>query len=148
MAKTGRKPRFESAKEMEDRIDAYFEQCKGEPLYDEYGMPVFDKKGNPVLIHEKPPTIVGLALALGFTSRQTLLNYAAKPEFVDTITRGKSRVEAYAAERLFDRDGAKGAEFTLACNFGWKMPKETAEDGEKSQSGVILMPEVQDESHT
>ena len=88
MAKTGRKPRFESAKEMEDRIDAYFEQCKGEPLYDEYGMPVFDKKGNPVLIHEKPPTIVGLALALGFTSRQTLLNYAAKPEIVDTITRG------------------------------------------------------------
>ena len=142
MAKTGRKPRFESAKEMEDRIDAYFEQCKGEPLYDEYGMPVFDKKGNPVLIHEKPPTIVGLALALGFTSRQTLLNYAAKPEFVDTITRGKSRVEA--AERLFDRDGAKGAEFTLACNFGWKAPKETAEEGEKAQSGVILMPEVQD----
>ena len=38
----------------------------------------------------------------------------------------------------------KGAEFTLACNFGWRMPKETAEDGEKAQSGVILMPEVQD----
>ena len=83
-----------------------------------------------------------------YTSRQTLLNYAAKPEFVDTITRGKSRVEAYAAERLFDRDGAKGAEFTLACNFGWRMPKETAEEGEKAQSGVVLMPEVQDESHT
>lgn len=31
MAKTGRKPRFESAKEMEDRIDAYFEQCKENP---------------------------------------------------------------------------------------------------------------------
>ena len=53
-----------------------------------------------------------------------------------------------AAGGIIDAGESLKAEFTLACNFGWKMPKETAEDGEKAQSGVILMPEVQDESHT
>ena len=146
MAKTGRKPRFESAKEMEDRIDAYFEQCKGEPLYDESGMPVFDKKGNPVLIHEKPPTIVGLALALGFTSRQTLLNYAAKPEFVDTITRGKSRVEAYAAERLFDRDAQRGAQFTLAYGFGYARDTEDSKNRETQGVKIEIDRELEESS--
>ena len=144
----GRLPRYKTKEEIEEKIEAYFRSCEGEILLDENGNAVTDKGGRPILIHQRPPTVTGLALALGFTSRQALLNYQAKPEFVDTITRAKSMVEAYTEERLFDRDGAKGAEFTLACNFGWKAPKETAEDGEKAQSGVILMPEVQDESHT
>ena len=61
--------------------------------------------------------MTGLALALGFTSRQALLNYQAKPEFVDTITRAKPMVEAYTEERLFDRDGSNGAQFSLRNNF-------------------------------
>ena len=41
-------------------------------------------------------------------------------EFVDTITRAKSKIEQYVEERLFDRDGANGAKFSLANNFkGW-----------------------------
>ncbi len=77
-----------------------------------------------------PPTVTGLALALGFTGRQALLNYQAKPRFVDTITRAKARCEAYAEERLFDRNGTNGAQFSLKCNFGWndKAPADT--DGE------------------
>ena len=66
-------------------------------------------------------TITGLALALGFNSRQSLLNYQAKEEFLDTITRAKAKVEQYAEERLFDKDGANGAKFSLANNFeGWR----------------------------
>ena len=38
-------------------------------------------------------------------------------EFVDTITRAKARVEQYAEERLFDRDGSNGAQFSLRNNF-------------------------------
>ena len=140
----GRKPTFTSAEEMQEKIDAYFASCEPELLRDGAGTPMLNKNGEPVYVGGRPMTIQGLALALGFTSRQSLLNYKAKREFVDTVTRARLRVEQYAAERLFDRDGAKGAEFTLACNFGWRMPKETAEDGEKAQSGVILMPEVQD----
>jgi hypothetical protein len=80
-----------------------------------------DKSGMPIMVGARPLTITGLALALGFTSRQALLNYQAKAEFVDTIARAKSRIECYAEERLFDKDGANGAKFSLSNNFdGWK----------------------------
>ena len=74
-----------------------------------------------VIVGAKPPTITGLALALGFASRQSLLDYEGKKEFLDTITRAKAKVEQYTEERLFDTAGANGAKFSLANNFsGWK----------------------------
>ena len=49
------------------------------------------------------------------------MNYQGKDEFVDTITRAKAKVEQYAEERLFDKEGSNGAKFSLANNFeGWK----------------------------
>lgn len=119
--KVGRPPMYETAEEMQEKIDAYFELCKGRVLTDDEGGMIRDKYGIPIFIEVRPPTITGLALALGFTSRQALLNYQAKEEFVDTIMRAKAKVECYAEERLFDKDGANGAKFSLANNFvGWK----------------------------
>ena len=107
MAKTGRPPKYATAEQMQAAIDRYFEDCKGEPIIGDDGFPICDKWGKPFIIHQRPPTVTGLALALGFTSRQALLDYQAKKEFVDTVTRAKSRIEAYAEERLFDRDGQR-----------------------------------------
>ncbi len=115
-----REPKYKSTKAMQEIIDQYFRDCEGTPLRDETGEIVFDKYGQPVITGERPPTVTGLALALGFTSRQALLNYQSKDGFVDTVTRAKSRIEAYAEERLFDRDGVNGAKFSLSNNFkGW-----------------------------
>ena len=83
--------------------------------------------GEPVIVDAHPPTVTGLALALGFTGRQALLNYQAKKQFVDTITRAKSRCEEYAESRLFDRDGARGAQFSLEHNFRWNADDPTAQ---------------------
>ena len=119
--KVGAPPRYKSVEEIQEKIDEYFKDCEGKPLQDEEGNILTDKHGNPVIYGVRPPTVTGLALALGFTSRQALLNYQAKEEFVDTITRAKAYVERYAEERLFDKDGANGAKFSLANNFdGWK----------------------------
>ena len=110
---------------MQKVIDKYFESCESKPLLDKNGNVLTDKHGNPVMIPGPPPTITGLALALGFTNRQSLLNYQEKDEFFDTITRAKARVEQYAEERLFDKDGANGAKFSLANNFkGWDNKQE------------------------
>lgn len=112
--------RYKTVAELQASIDEYFKACEGKPLIDEDGDLIFDKHGQPVIIGQKPPTVTGLALALGFTSRQALLNYQAKKQFVDTVTRAKSRCEDYAESRLFDRDGAMGAKFSLSNNFrGW-----------------------------
>lgn len=116
----GRPPMYSSVEEMEELINRYFEECDGKPFLDKDGNPVRNKDGKIIKDDRRPYTITGLALALGFNSRQALLNYQAKEEFNDTIMRAKARVERYAEERLYDNNGANGAKFSLANNFkGW-----------------------------
>lgn len=115
--------KWKSVKAMQEAIDAYFKKCEGEPLIVD-GSVAVDKYGVPIIINVKPPTVTGLALALGFTGRQALLDYQARPEFADTVTRAKSRCEEYAEARLYDKDGANGAKFSLGCNFGWREETE------------------------
>lgn len=117
--KGGCPPMYKTPEEMQEVIDKYFEDCNGEYVVID-GCVVTDKNGYPIKTKERPLTITGLALALGFSGRQALLNYEGKPEFVDTIKKAKSRVEQYAEERLFDKDGVNGAKFNLSNNFkGW-----------------------------
>lgn len=133
----GRPPKYKCKEEIEQLIDAYFKSCEGEVLRDEKGEVVFDKFGHPVVLGARPPTVTGLALALGFTSRQALLNYQAKKEFFDTITRAKARVEQYTEERLFDRDGSNGARFSLTNNFaGWGDRPPSALDVEEQEARI------------
>lgn len=114
---------------MQKKIDEYFKACEGRVLKDENGNFILDKHNVPIIIDSRPLTVTGLALALGFNSRQALLNYQAKKEFNDTILRAKARIEQYAEERLFDKDGANGAKFSLANNFdGWKEKQQIEAD--------------------
>lgn len=128
----GALPKYTSADEITGLIDNYFESCKGHPLMvtDDTGreVPYLDKRGNPIIIDQHPPTVTGLALALGFESRQSLLNYQCKPEFSSVITRAKSRIEQYTEERLFDKDGANGAKFSLELNWGWGREKQQSSE--------------------
>ena len=130
----GRKPTFASAEEMQEKIDAYFESCEPKLLCDRNGDPMLNKNGEPVYYGGRPLTIQGLAFALGFNSRQSLLNYKAKKEFVDTVTRARLRVEQYAAEQLFDRDAQRGAQFTLAYGFDYCRESESKD----KEGGVRL----------
>lgn len=137
MGKTaGCPPKYKTPEEMQKVIDAYFAECEGVYLRDEDGNIEIDKHGDPIITKAKPLTITGLALALGFTGRQALLNYEGKPAFVDTIKRAKSKIEQYAEERLFDKDGVNGAKFNLSNNFkGWS-------ERQQIDSNVNLAPVV------
>lgn len=105
---------YKNAAEMQAKIDEYFEQNS-----------------------DRPWTVSGLAYHLGFTSRQALINYKGRSkEFLDTITRARLKCEMYAEERLFDRDGQRGAEFSLRCNFGWN--DKAQEDGDTDKLDAIL----------
>lgn len=131
--------KWKSVKAMQEAIDAYFKECEGKPFIGDDGCAVRDKYGVPIIINAKPPTVTGLALSLGFTGRQALIDYQARPEFADTVTRAKARIEAYAEERLFDRDGQRGAEFSLKYNFRWADEKKQDED---EGHGVAELPAV------
>ena len=144
----GRPPKYEHKEEIEGLIEEYFKKCEGEILKDEEGEVIFDKFGNPVIVGARPPTVTGLALALGFStrlslalgfmSRQALLNYQTRDKcFNDTITRAKSMVEAYAEERLFDKDGSNGARFSLINNFrGWTEKPQTDLDEQEQEERI------------
>lgn len=141
----GRPPKYKSVEEITEKIEKYFKECKGELLRDDQGNPILDKYGNPIVVGSRPPTVTGLALALGFSTRTSLLNYQAKAEFVDTITRAKTRVEQYAEERLFDKDGVLGAKFSLANNFkNWSdKPKSELDEEEQRARIEIIKAKVQ-----
>lgn len=127
--KGGRPPKFKSKEEIQEKIDIYFKECRERVALDDDGNAITDKNGNAIYFPPKPLTVTGLALALGFNSRQSLLNYQGKAEFMDTITRAKAYIEQYAEERLFDKDGANGAKFSLANNFeGWKEKQQIEAD--------------------
>lgn len=134
----GRPPKYTSNEELQVAVDAYFAACEGEMLKDDNGNPVL-YKGYPVVVGSKPPTVTGLALALGFTSRRDLINYQGKKEFCNTITRAKARCEAYAEARLYDKSGTNGAQFSLRCNFGWT--DATEKDKEEQDLRIAALKE-------
>lgn len=122
----GRPKKYKNKEELQEKIDEYFKSCfkpvttvvQGECII------LRDDKGNIIEEQYRPFTITGLADALDM-SRQSLLNYSEDEEFFDTIMRAKRKCELYAEERLYDKDGNKGAMFSLSNNFeGWKDKKD------------------------
>lgn len=130
---------YKSPEEMQEKIDAYFADCKGHPLLDDKGAAVTDKFGYPIILDSKPLTVTGLALALGFTTRQSLLNYQAKSKkYQEIIERAKLKIENYAEMRLYDKDGSNGAKFNLQNNFKhWDADKAKSDDGRGSAINII-----------
>lgn len=94
----GRPLKYETKEALQADIDKYFKEC--------------DDNG-------KPYTICGLANALGIT-RQTLINYTEKDEFLDTVKKSKSKCEQFAEERLFDSRQVAGVIFNLKNNYKWR----------------------------
>lgn len=102
----GRPLKYKTPEEIQAAIDVFFSECDTQ---------------------EKPYTITGLALALGFTSRQALLNYEDRPEFFDSIKSAKLRVEMFAEQRLFGPNAA-GAIFALK-NYDWRDTQDVRSTG-------------------
>lgn len=80
----GRPPRYKSTEELENKIEEYFNSCG--PVYakDKFtgNVIINEKTGNPVIIDYVHPTVTGLALYLGFSSRKALFDYKAKKHLV------------------------------------------------------------------
>ena len=102
MSNAGRPPFFETKEELDKKIQEYFDDC------DRY---------------DQPFTITGLALHLGFCSRQSLYDYEKKEEFSYSIKRAKAMVENAYEKALSTSPSATGAIFALK-NFGWKDKQE------------------------
>jgi len=122
-------------REEDTRIFAH-EQAETEEYedFDEKGMLVLRRRRICTKCHRNPFNTVGCVLVSGelkkkqpYTvssladkldcDRKTLNNYEVKEEFFPTIQRAKQRIEAYAADALFDKNvPTKGVIFSLTNN--------------------------------
>ncbi len=117
--KVGRPLKFKSVEELQAKIEDYFKDTSK----DEW-------------------TITGLALALD-TTRQTLVNYEGKEEFLDTIKKAKLIVEN-GYEIDLKKHGRSGTIFALK-NFDWR-DKTEAELNVKGGLDLIGILKKADES--
>lgn len=105
--KPGRPPQFETPEEIEQAIEEYFDSC----------VPQYDEAGNILKLNY--PTITGLALALGFESRQSFYDYEKRERFSYVIKKARLRVESHYEEGLNIKTRATGSIFALK-NMGWR----------------------------
>ena len=98
MGKVGRPKAFKSVKEVEEKINAYFNYCEEK---------------------EKPYTMSGLAYYLGI-DRKTLLNYSKNEEYFHTIKKARDKVQMQLEECLYRLVNNSGVIFNLKNNFDWK----------------------------
>lgn len=130
----GRPPKFQTPEEMQDAVDRYFEKC-------EYGKIVtIIRKGKPVLITQRiPKTMAGLTLALGFSSRQSLHDYADRGpkdnsdtdslRFLDVIACARNEVEQDNVEGgMMGEYESKITGLNLASNFKYFTRQEVDVD--------------------
>ena len=94
--KPGRPAFYDSAEEMQSLIDSYFQSTPSQEQ-----------------------TITGLALHLGFESRQSFYAYEDKGEFSYTLKKARLRIEQ-SYESLLKVPGSGGGPIFALKNFGWK----------------------------
>ena len=98
----GRPPKYKTAKELEEQIEAYF-------------ISIYDEENEE---WSQRPMIVDLALFLGFADKMSLYEYAKNQEFTYPIKRALSIVES-EYENMLASKASTGAIFALK-NMKWK----------------------------
>lgn len=110
----GRPAKFDSADELEECIEDYFQVCR---------------------LDKTPITMTGLALGLGFCDRQSLYDYQKKPQFSCLIKRALLMVEnSYEIKAC--ENNATGPIFVLK-NMGWSDKTEIKQDLNVTGAPVI-----------
>jgi hypothetical protein len=139
----GRPAKFNSPDEMQTAIDAYFAECDPHPVQ------VMFEKTNPKtklvevktetrLSYQVPYTMTGLARALGFESRSSLVDYRKRGKFSHTLLAAKLKIEEQVEIRMLTSNGVvAGIIFNAKNNFGWKDKQEQEVTG---ANGTPLMP--------
>ena len=106
-----RKINGKNAKRM---IEEYF-ASRRVAKRDSEGQILIAKTGE-ILFEEKPCTVTGLALAMGFDRREELHEIQDK-KVKALIDRALLQIEESAEEKLFSKDTVNGAKLFLATNF-------------------------------
>lgn len=140
----GQDPFYESPVLFSEKVDEYFETGVRTKTY------VVGKGDQAQEITIPVPTITGLALFLGFNSRQSLYDYGKKDEFAYIVKKAQTFIER-EYEEMLQTGNVTGAIFALK-NMGWKDQNQTdhTTGGQKIQPSlttfeVVIVPPKTDD---
>ena len=120
----GRPPLYETVEEMEAVIDKYFESCVPKILKDNDDHVLVNPKGYPVM-ELNPPTLTGLALALGYCSRQSIYDNENKNDkFSYAIKKARLKCENFLEKYTLSGDIPAAAGIFALKNHGWSDKQE------------------------
>lgn len=134
---SGRPKRYPTIEGFEKAIEDYFEEC------DNNTVDTYNKLGEPITIKSPIPyTVEGLCLALGFTSREALINYEKKQgyeEYFDTLKTAKLRIQNNkVVNSLNGTYNPATAIFDLKNNHGYRDKTETEHSGKLDGVRIYL----------
>lgn len=122
MAGKGNPRRWRSAKALQKAVDDYFADC--------------EERG-------RVPSVAGLALALGFMSRQALYRYTDREnennsdDYVTIITKAKLRIEEENIQLAYNRDASAGARFVLQNGFNYSEKQDIGINSNKIRVELV-----------
>lgn len=103
------------------KIDKYFESCLKRDWVEKLNPVTKEMYIEEEVKQIKPYTITGLAIALGFLSREALLYYETiDQEYLGAVKKAKMRCQGYAEEQLYRPQQVAGVIFNLKNNYGWQ----------------------------
>lgn len=132
--------KWNSPQQLQGLIDEYFASCFGPMFNYKTGEPYMNPDGTLRIMQIKPYTLSGLAIYIHI-DRSAITNYSKQqiddlgmptdedycgPQYSEILIEARKRIEAYAEERLYDRDGYNGGKFVLNASFGWQDQLEKA----------------------
>jgi hypothetical protein len=133
---------FMSAAALTNLIDTYFKYIEGEFYLEEKPGKTDGAPATMVKVFNREaesPTLAGLALYLGFNSREDFDYYENKGKFANVLKRGRLRIETEYEKKLHQQSSA-GAIFALK-SMGWNEREDSklnTEDIPKSIAIKIL----------
>ena len=114
--KPGRPRIVDTPQEFEARAGEYFAELEKENL-----------ERIEAGVRPRPPTIAGIALHLGFSSRQSFYDYENEAGFSDTVKKARFRIEQHHEERM-SGNSPTGSIFWLK-NHDWSDRQELEHSG-------------------
>lgn len=135
--RVGRKLIFQTAEELAERIEAYFDS-----LWDTQTETRRAADGSTTTVSRpfmRPPTMAGLALHLG-VERKTIWNYGEREDFTPVIRAAVERIAEYAETALYDREKVTGARFALEVNHRYGKEREDLGDGDPTVQALDVTP--------
>ena len=125
--KGGRPPIIATAEEMQRKVDEYFLSLIPKPIIVD-GKALETEKGKVAYTKAKKPSVIGLALFLGYEDRMSFYDNIKKPQFSYILKRARSMVELGVLEGGMEEEIPQSLSIFLLKQFGYSDKPEKQED--------------------